>query len=315
MFNANSTSGISAKFLNRMFRKIDGLVWDLQTGTLGIKTEQGIYTLTTDVVAAVEASGTGPTRVAAVAESVSYGISVNPFDAFGMSIPAFATQVALANIKEGDLIVGDKAILGWVTGKTPAGLKLLDTNGMNKNYTPPKVAIMGQDGALVVQSLGGLFGGQAGVGQLQNSLLPMLMMSGGDTDGLDSILPLMLFGQMQQTNPSAAAAGATAAGAPVAAANPLSALMPMLMLQSLSKKKKTGGSGSGSKKGPFGDIDPMMLMMMSGGGGAGGLGGINPMMLMMMGGLGNDDEDDVVTLPVTRSNGTYAPPLERIRRN
>ncbi len=308
MFNTNNNSGISAKFLNRMFRKIDGLVWDLQSGNLGIKNEQGIYTLTADVTAPVAASGTGDNAIAAVVGSTQYGISVNPFDAFGMSIPAFATQVPLAAIKEGDLIVGDKAILGWVTGKTAAGLKLLDTNGMNKSYSPPKVAIMGQDGALVVQSLGGLFGGQAGVAGLQSSLLPMLMLSGGDTEGLDSILPILLFSQMQATNPAAAALGANAAGAPAAAANPLASLMPMLMLQKLGKSKgKSGG------KGAFGDIDPMMLMMMSGGLG-GGAGGINPMMLLAMGGLGGDD-DEVVGVPTTNASyGTTAPALQRLSR-
>lgn len=314
MFNANNTNGISGKFLNRMFRKIDGLVWDLQTGTLGIKTENGIYTLTNDTTAAIPATAAseGVAAVAAQAAVTEYGISVNPFDAFGFSIPAFATQVPLAGIKEGDLIVGDKAILGWVTGRTAAGLKLLDVNGMNKNYTPPKVAIMNQDGALVVQSLGGLFGGQAGVGGLQSSLMPLLMMSGGDSEGLESILPLMLFGQLQQTNPTAAAGAATAAGAPAMAASPMANMMPILMLQALSKKTKSGKASSG--KGLLGDIDPMMMMMLGGGMGGQG-GGINPMMLMALGGLGKDDGDDeVVSLPVTRTNGNFTPALQTLRR-
>lgn len=316
MFNNNSANGFSAKFLNRMFRKIDGLVWDLQTGALGLKKSDGIYTLTQDVVGATAASGEGENAVAAVAGTIQYGTSVNPFEVFSMAIPAFATQVPLANIKEGDLIVGERDILGWVTGKTNAGLKLLDANGFNKNYTPPKVAIMGQDGALVVQSLGGLFGGDAGVGGLQSALMPMLMLSGGDTDGLESILPILLFSQMQATNPAAAALGANAAGAPIAAVNPLASLMPMLMMQKLSKSKgkaKTGGS-----KGPFGDMDPMMLMAMSGGfgGGAGGLGGISPMLLMAMGGLGGDDdgEPELVALPKTSAGGGYTPPLQTLRR-
>lgn len=313
MFNTNSANGFSAKFLNRMFRKIDGLVWDLQSGALGIKKTDGIYTLTTEVTpaSAAVAAAEGVAAVAAVLGSIQYGTSVNPFEVFSMAIPAFATQVPLAQIKEGDLIVGEREILGWVTGKTNAGLKLLDANGMNKNYTPPKVAIMGQDGALVVQSLGGLFGGQAGVTGLQSSLLPMLMLGGGDTDGLDSILPIMLFSQMQATNPAAATLGATAAGAPAAAANPLASMLPMLMLQKMGKNKGKTGSGS---KGMFGDIDPMMLMMMSGGfGGGAQAGGINPMMLMMMGGLGNDD-DESAGVATTNTNGNYAPALQRIRR-
>lgn len=313
MFNQNANTGFSAKFLNRMFRKVDGLVWDLQTGTLGIRKNEGIYTLTTDTTAAVPASGSGDTAVAAVAGSTTYGTSVNPFEVFSMAIPAFATQVPLAGIKEGDMIVGDRDILGWVIGRNAASLKLLDANGFTKNYTPPKVAIMGQDGALVVQSLGGLFGGQAGVAGLQSSLLPLLMLGDGATEGLDSILPIMLFSQMQATNPAAAALGANAAGAPAAAANPMASMLPMLMMQKLGKNKgKTGGKSGGL----FGDIDPMMLMMMSGGfGGGAGAGGINPMMLLAMGGLGGDD-DEAVGVPSTNATyGTTAPALQRIRRN
>ncbi len=311
MFNQ---SGLSSKFLNNMFRKIDGLVWDLQSGSLGIKGTEGIYTLTSDYdlgSPAVPASENN-SAIAAVPASTSYGVSVNPFDSFGISIPAFATKVPFSGINIGDLVVGEKDILGWVTSKAGVSLKLLDKNGFNKTYSPPKLQIMNQDGALIVQSLGGMFGGQAGVGSLQQSLLPMLMLSGGDTDGLDSILPLMLFGQMQQTNPNGAKAIATEAGNPSLAANPLSSLMPMLMMQSLAKKKKS----SGGKSGGLGSIDPMMLMMMSGGFGGAQQGSINPLMLLAMGGLGGDDTDDAVSLPITGAGtDSFIPALQRLKKN
>lgn len=304
MFNSKDFSG---KFLNRMFRKIDGLKWDLQSGSIGVVgTDSSIASLVTNNIPAVEASE----GVAAVAASTSYNISVNPFDAFGMAIPAFATQVPFSAIREGDMIVGDKNILGWVVGKTAATLKLLDFNGMHKTYQPPKVQILGQDGALVVQSLGGLFGGDAGVGGFQSSLLPLLMMKGGDGDGLDSILPLMLFSQMQTSNPSAAATAATVGGNPALANNPMSAMMPMLMMQAMSKSKKSGGSAKG---GLLGGIDPMMMMMMGGGLGGGAAGGFNPMMLLAMGGLGGDDEGDdtpeLVSLPKSSARG-FTPALQ-----
>lgn len=305
MFNS---SNISSKFLNRMFRKIDGLKWDLQSGSIGVVgTDGSIASLVTTQNPEVEASE----GVAAVAASTSYNISVNPFDAFGMAIPAYATQVPLASIRAGDMIVGDKSILGWVVGKTAATLKLLDFNGMHKTYQPPKVAILGQDGALVVQSLGGLFGGQAGVGGFQSSLLPLLMLKGGDGDGLDSILPLMLFSQMQTSNPAAATTAATVGGDASLANNPMSAMMPMLMMQALGKSKKSGGAKKG---GVFGDIDPMMMMMMGGGlGGGAAAGGMNPMMMLMaMGGLGSDEGDDtpeLVSLPKTSARG-FTPALQ-----
>lgn len=316
MFNS---SNISSKFLNRMFRKIDGLKWDLQTGTIGVVGADGsIASLISTHTPAIEAtsSESGTTGSTGQAASTSYNISVNPFDAFGMAIPAFATQVPFASIREGDMIVGDKNILGWVVGKTAATLKLLDFNGMHKTYQPPKVQILGQDGALVVQSLGGMFGGEAGVGGFQSALMPLLMLKGGDADGLDSILPLMLFSQMQTSNPAAAATAATVGGNPAAAANPMSAMMPMLMMQAMSKNKKSG-KATGNKGGLFGDIDPMMLMMLTGGGlGGGAAGGFNPMMLLAMGGLGGDDADseetpDLVSLPKSSAR-SFVPALQTL---
>ncbi len=246
------------------------MVWDLTTGKLGIQNSDGIHTLEiTPGTPAIPANGDFP-AVAATAES--YSTSVNPFDGFGMAIPAYATQVPLDKIAVGDLVCGEKDILGWVTGKTPAGLKLLDTKGMNKNFTPPKVAIMGGTGVLVVQSLGGLTGGAEGLGALQGSLLPLLMMSGeGGSSKLDKILPLMLLTQ------STGGAGA------------LGAMSPMLMMLMMSDDK--GGSS----------IEKMLLPMMLMQGGNGGGNAMLPMMLAMM----NDKGDDVVP-------GTGLPPLRAL---
>lgn len=315
----NQSNGFSQKFLNRMFRKIDGLKWDLQSGGVGVITRDGsIATLISTHIAATEAipaSDNGQTAVAAVEASTDYNISVNPFEAFGISIPAFATQVPFSAIKEGDLIVGDRDILGWVVGKTGASLKLLDFNGMRKTYQPPKVAILGQDGALVVQSLGGLFGGEAGVGGFASQILPLLALTGGgDDSALESILPLMLFSQLQTSNPAAAATAATVGGNPTIAASPIASLMPMLLMSKLGgKKKATGGS---KKDGLFGNIDPMMLMMMGGFGG-GAAGGLNPMMLLALGGLGGDDDEgpaDLVSLPKSSAAAGFTPALQTLNR-
>ena len=234
-------SAFASKFLGRMFRRITGLSWDLTTGQIGVQDTNGIYTL--DVTPAAKEGG-----------EATYRVSVNPFDGFGAPIPAFAVQVPHDKITVGDIIVGDKGILGWVIGKKEVALTLLDKNGVTKQYTPPKVQIAGQDGALVVQNLFSAAGGQAGFNGLQGSLLPLLMMGGTDDGALEKILPLMLFSQQS--------------GAGAGAINPM-------MLLALSKG---------------GDIDPMTLMMMSGGFG-GGAGGMNPMMLLALqgkeGGLGS----------------------------
>lgn len=89
-------------------------------------------------------------------------------------------------------------------------------------------------------------------------------------------------------------------------------MMPMLMMQAMTKTK--GKTRSGGQGGGLGSIDPMMLMMMSGGFGGGGQpGGMNPMMLMMLAQSGTlDGEEDYISLPSTNANGTYIPPLTKI---
>lgn len=233
------------KFLDRMFRKIQGLVWDLTSGQIGLKDQNGIYILTQE--------GEG--------DAVSFGVSVNPFDSLGTAIPAFATQTPIEQTEIGDIIVGDREILGWVVEKRDRSLKLLDKNGMTKNYTPPKVAIVGASGVLVVKNLFSLAGGQQGMLGLQNNLLPLLAL--GDDGSLDKLLPMILMQTMTQQS-----------GAP-AQANGFGGGFNPLMLLAL------------KGKGGLGDIDPMMLMMMSGGG------NMNPMMLLaLQGGLGTSGSSE-----------------------
>lgn len=234
---------LASKFFNRMFRRVGGVVWDITTGKLGLKDDNGIYTLE------VTTTGEG------VKAKTECQIVVNPFDAFGIDIPAFATTTKLSDVTVGDVIVGDSKILGFVAEIKDNSLVLLDQNGMKKQYNPPKVAVLGTDNnVLVMKNLMNLTG-ESGFQGLQGSLMPLLMM-GGDVD-LESILPLMLFSQQS-------GAGAQAG---------LSSMLPLLLM------KNGGLGGSGGSK-----IDPMMLMMMGGMGGGAGAGGMNPMMLMALAG-------------------------------
>lgn len=185
LFNSNS------KFLDRFFRRVNGLVWDLSTGKLGVHQPDGIYTC--DVT--VEGTGTNTTSTGQ--------ISINPFDQFGIAIPAFASNTPLENVAVGDLIVGAKDVLGWVVEKKAASLVLLDTKGMQKQYNPPKVAMFGQDGVMVVKSLTGLLGGER-AGDFQNMLMPLLVMGDGAGLDIEKLIPLMLF---SQTNGNGNASG------------------------------------------------------------------------------------------------------------
>jgi hypothetical protein len=259
-----NASAMTNKFLSRMFRKIDGIVWDLTTGNIGISDAAGIYTIN-EVSAAIVATPAIPSTAttdaveAVAASKAEFQVNVNPFEQFGMAIPGFATQVPFTNIKLKDIIVGDNGILGWVVDKKNASLTLMTHTGTVKQFVPPKVTIGGGDGVLVVQSLVNLAGD--GFAGLQGSLLPLMMM-GGDNDNLGDILPMLLFSQTQG-----------------AGNNATSAMLPMLMMM----KTLKGGEGGSS-------IDKLLpLMMMGGLGGAGGgAGGMNPMMVaMMMGGDGD----------------------------
>lgn len=251
---------LTNKYMNRMFRRVADLVWDLTSGQVGVQTADGIHTFS------IDADGNA-------------SVNVNPFESFGVPIPAFATRKSLADVQQGDLIVGDKNILGWVVDKTTAALKLHDHNGNGKTYTPPKVGVLGiPDGVLVVQNLLNLTGSQEGMQGFAGSLMPLLMLQDGSGEGaLEKILPFML---MQQTT------GTQAGGA--GGFNPL-------MLLALQGK---GGKGKGL------DLsDPMTLMMMGGFGG--GAGGFNPLMLLAL--QGGDD-----TPAATPLVAPGIPPLRRL---
>lgn len=195
LFNSNS------RFLDRFFKKVEGLVWDLSTGKLGVQGGDGIYTI--DIQQPEGGRG-----------EVQAQVTVNPFDNFGIAIPAFATNTPLEQIEVGDLIVGQKEVLGWVIKKNTASLVLLDTKGFQKQYNPPKVAVINQGGAMVVKNLTGLLGGD-GAQSFQSSLLPLLVMGGDSGLDFEKLIPLMLFTQQGQ-------GGAGAAG--------LTSLLPLLML-------------------------------------------------------------------------------------
>jgi hypothetical protein len=237
------------KYMNRLFRKADGVVWDLMTGRVGIRTND-------DSIATLSGSGDDSQ------------IEINLMDQFGMSIPAFAQSTPIASVAIGDVIFfGNSEKPGWVIEKkfgikpvgssTPAKRKaatedlidpasidqtnvqftLMKVDGQRTTWKPPKVTMlgMGDTGVMVLRSLLTMLpGGNAGLQGMQGMLMPMMMMGGGD-NGIDfeKMLPLMLMGQMQATpiqNPD---------GTTSIAQNPMANMMPMMMMMSMMK----GGSG------------------------------------------------------------------------
>jgi hypothetical protein len=219
------------KFMDRLFKKADGVVWDLMSGKVGIQTKDGIATLE--------------------GEGEDAQINLNLLDQFGMGIPAFAQSTPIESVKAGDIIYfGSSDRPGWVIEKKVGAdptkgptFVLMKVDGTKSSWKPPKVTMLGMEsGVMVLRSLLTMLpGGSAGLSGMQSMLMPMLMMGGGDMGDMESMLPMILLGQMQ-------AAPVTSADGTVAVApNPMAQMMPMMLMLSMMKK---GGSGSKSTN-PF----------------------------------------------------------------
>lgn len=232
----NMQNGFMNKFANRMFRKADGIVWDLMTGNVGVVTDDGIATI----------SGSGE-----YAQVVT-----NLFDQMSMEVPAFAQSTPVADVQIGDLIYfganNDKP--GWVVGKTEkkpkAGqpgepfiqLQLMRTNGTVGNWNPPKTQMVGfgDSGVMVIRTLTNMLpGGQGDLNNMQNGIMQMMqmqMMMGGESEmDLESIMPMMLMGGMS---------GNAGGG------NMMQMMMQMQMMKSMFGAKSQGPS-SAAIQSPF----------------------------------------------------------------
>lgn len=182
------------KLLSRMFRKADGVVWDMMTGKIGVLTDEGIATL----------EGTGDDA----------RINVNLFDDFGMQVPAFAQSTPVVAVNPGDIIYfGARNNVGWIIEKDDSkgadkiSFKLLKADGQTSSWKPPKVTTFGIDGGvMVLRSLMTMLpGGSGDLSKMQNALMPMAMMGMlGDNDGgmIEKMMPLMLMQSMGGGDPA-----------------------------------------------------------------------------------------------------------------
>jgi hypothetical protein len=174
---------LNRRFMNRLFRHVDNVVWDLMSGRVGFQTADGIVTIELGDVTDSEA----PDAV----------VSVNLLDEFGISIPAFAQSVPTESITLGDLIFGATGPLGWVVKKNEKSFRLMKPDGTRTDWHPPKTQMIGfESGVMVLRNLLNMFPNGAGdLGKFQGTMMPFLMMGmGGDSD-LKDMLPLMLMSQ------------------------------------------------------------------------------------------------------------------------
>jgi len=218
------------KLLSRMFRRADGVVWDLMTGKIGVQTDEGIATL----------EGTGEDAT----------ISLNLLDDFGMALPAFAQATPKNGVQVGDIIYrGARNNIAWVDEKKEDGdkvkFKLLKPNGETASWTPPKVQLMGfESGVMVLRSLVSMLpGGQGDLGAMQNMLMPMMLMGGLDGEATDKMMPFLLMQMMNGQGQNAGGMG-----------NMMQTMMLMSMMKgggspfdALTGGKKTGGSSPFSR--------------------------------------------------------------------
>ena len=187
------------KMMDRMFRRADGVVWDLMTGKIGVTTDEGIATL----------EGTGEDAT----------VNLNLLDDFGMALPAFAQATPKNGVQVGDIIYrGAKNNIAWVIDKKEVEkdgdvtykFKLMKPNGETTSWNPPKVQLMGfESGVMVLRSLMSMLpGGQGDLTNLQGMLMPMMMFMGddGDSDMMDKMMPMLLM-QMMSGQGGAAAGG------------------------------------------------------------------------------------------------------------
>lgn len=225
---ANKMPGMN-KIFDRMFRRADDvIVWDLMSGKLGVRTEEGIATLD--------------------GEGDDAQVNINLMEEFSMPLPAFAQSTPKNGVQVGDVIVRGKGSIGWVVSKSEDGdkvkFKLMKPNGETVSWNPPKISLMGfESGVMVIRSLMTMLPGGAGdLSQLQGMLMPMMMFMGDDDgaagDVMEKFMPMIL---MQMVNNQGNVGGGT---------NPMMGMMQMMMQMKM-MEKMMGGRGSGSTQSAY----------------------------------------------------------------
>lgn len=203
------------KQMDRMFKKVDNVCWDLMTGSVGVAVKDG------SIIVRGELDYTDDTKTEA-----DFQLSEQLFDAFAMPIPAFAQMTSRDKVCLGDMIVQANGNIGWVKKINPKSFKIMTSSGTTTDWAPPKLQTMGMgdsDGIMVVRSLMqmGTGNGESNLQSLQTNLMPLMMMGGGfGGESLDEILPMMLM-------MSSSGAGGN-----------MASMMPMMMMSSMMKGGK-----------------------------------------------------------------------------
>ena len=208
------------KFVNRMFRRADNVVWDMMTGKIGVITSDGIASLeqTTDAE-----------------NKPQFKVVVNVFDNFGVPLPAFAQATPLSEVNVGDIICRTNESVAWVIEVGGTRFRILKQNGEEGWFNPPKTQMLGFDsGVMILRPLFNMLpGGAAGVNNMSSALMPLMMMTGmtGESPDLEAMMPLLLMSQMN-------------AGADPNAGAGMSQMLNMMMMFKMLKGDTDQASGA-----------------------------------------------------------------------
>lgn len=161
------------KMMDRMFKKVTGVVLDAMTGGVGVRRGDSVYSLSSEEV-------DGKTE---------YSVGENLFEQLSFDVPAFAQATPLSKVKVTDLVLNASgAPHGWVIKVNDKSMKVLKMDGTVATTVPSKVLMMGAGQTVMVVS-------SLATGQMSN-MLPLLMLmeekGGKGSDSLDKLLPLMM---------------------------------------------------------------------------------------------------------------------------
>ena len=204
------------KMINKMFRRVDGVVFDITTGTIGIEKDGSVFTLGSDGL-----------------------LAENMFAEMSAPIPAFAKAIKLSEVKLGDLVINQIGEpFGFVTKLNEKSLGVLKTNGTISTVSPAKVNLLGEGQTImVVQNLGAggidpmmlmLMGDGEGSDEMFIMLSMMQSGNSGNVSGMNNMLPMLLLSKNKDTSKGSGSGG--------------DMFQKMMMMQMMTQGTSTDGS-------------------------------------------------------------------------
>lgn len=204
------------KMINKMFRRVDGVVFDITTGTIGIEKDGSVFTLGSDGL-----------------------LAENMFAEMSAPIPAFAKAIKLSEVKLGDLVINQNGEpFGFVTKLNEKSLGVLKTNGTVSTVSPAKVNLLGEGQTImVVQNLGAggidpmmlmLMGDGEGSDEMFIMLSMMQSGNSGNVSGMNNMLPMLLLSKNKDTSKGSGSGG--------------DMFQKMMMMQMMTQGTSTDGS-------------------------------------------------------------------------